>query len=136
MTGKMLTTRLLSTAIIILAVVIAKPVLASPAMAIRTLPASVDSGIKFDVTLEASGCGTFGQLVETLPPGFTYLGCHSDDIGVSQAGNTVKFTFIGDSSTFTYSVKAPIVPITTIYTFRGIAKDENKDDYLIQDKKQ
>ncbi|HEX73551.1 MAG TPA: hypothetical protein G4N93_00140 [Dehalococcoidia bacterium] len=115
---------------VILMVVIVAPVLASTAMATRILPASVESGVDFDVGIEASGCGAFGQVVETLPDGFTYLGCTPGYIGVEEVGNTVKFTFLGSES-FTYRVKAPTVVTTTIYTFRGIVNDDNKNEYPI-----
>ena len=100
------------------------------------LPALVASGAEFEVTIEASGCGIFGQVVETLPDGFSYIGCLScttDDIGVDQAGSMVKFTFLGDSASFTYRVRAPTIDITTTYTFHGIVKDENKNGYPIED---
>jgi len=120
-------------AAVILAAVIALPALASPTTAVRTLPTSVVSGDTFDVTIQTSGCGFAGQVVETLPDGFTYISCTPDDIGVKQVGNTVKFTFLGDSASFTYRVKAPAVDTTTTYTFQGIVKDENKNEYPIED---
>ena len=123
-------------AAVILVVIIAAPVLASPAIAARTPPTSVASGNTFNVTIETSGCGFAGQVMETLPDGFTYISCHSctiDDIRVEQVGNTVKFTFLGDSASFTYTVKAPTVDTTTIYTFQGVVKDENKNEYPIRD---
>ena len=112
--------------------VITAPALASPAAATRVLPPSVESGDTFDVTTETSECGAFGQVVETLPSGFTYLSCTPGDIGVEQVGNIVKFTFLGSAS-FTYRLEAPTVDTTTTYTFRGVVKDENKDEYPIED---
>jgi hypothetical protein len=90
-------------AVFILIAVIATPSLASPATATRTLPASVASGVQFDVAIEPSGCGAFGQVVETLPDGFAYR------------------------------VSAPTVETTTTYTFHGVVKDENKNEYPVQD---
>jgi hypothetical protein len=119
-------------AAVILAVVIAMPALASSATASRMLPTSVESGNIFDVTVETSDCGAFGQVVETLPDGFTYVSCTPDDIGVAQVSNTVKFTFLGSAS-FTYRVEAPTVDTTTTYTFHGVVKDEDKNAYPIQD---
>ena len=124
---------LLPIAAVILVVIIAAPVLASPPIATRTLPTSVNSGDIFDVAIEASGFGFAGQVLETLPAGFTYLSCIPDDIGVEQAGNTVKFTFLGDPASFTYKVKSPPIDTTTTYTFHGIVKDENKNEYPIED---
>ena len=115
-----------------LVAVIATPVLASSATATRTLPTSVASGAEFDVTITPADCGDFGQVVETLPDGFTYLSCTPSYIGVEEVGNTVKFTFLSSES-FTYRLKAPTVATTTIYTFHGIVKDENKDEYPIED---
>ena len=134
MKGKSLSGKLLFSAIavILLAAVIATPVLASPATATRALPASVAAGAEFDVTVTPSGCGAFGQVVETLPDGFTYLSCTPSDIGVKEIGNTVKFTFLASES-FTYRVEAPTVATTTIYTFHGIVKDENSDEYPFGD---
>jgi len=119
------------TALILIVVVVA-PVLASPPTATRILPASVESGDEFNVTIQPSGCGAFGQVEETLPDGFTYLSCTPGYIGVEEVGNTVKFTFLGSES-FTYRVKAPTVVTTTIYTFRGIVNDEDKNEYPIED---
>ena len=112
--------------------VIAAPVLASPATATRTLPASAASRAAFDVAIEASGCGSMGQVQETLPDGFTYISCTSDDIGVQYAGNTVRFTLFGDSASFTYRVKAPNIADTTTYTFRGTVLDEDRRGYSIE----
>jgi hypothetical protein len=105
---------------------LAAPVLASPATATRTLPSSVASGAEFDVAIEASGCGAFGQVVETLPDGFTYLSCSSGDIGVEQIGNTIKFSFLDDPASFTYRVKAPTLEVPTTYTFQGVVLDQDR----------
>jgi len=122
-----------SLAAVILIVVIAAPVLASPTTATRTLPTSVASEGIFDVTIEASGCGFAGQVIETLPDGFAYLSCIPDDIGIEQIGHIVKFTFLRDLASFTYTVRAPIIDNTITYTFHGIVKDENKNEYPIED---
>ncbi|MBA7655020.1 hypothetical protein ES703_62917 [subsurface metagenome] len=116
----------------ILIALIATPSLASPATATRTLPASASSAAEFDVAIEPSGCGAFGQVVETLPDGFTCISCTPSDVGVEQAGHTIKFTFLG-SADFTYRVRAPTVAAITTYTFHGIVKDEDKTEYPIQD---
>jgi hypothetical protein len=118
--------------VVMLMAIIAAPALASPATATRTLPSSVESGDTFDVTIETSDCGAFGQVVETLPDGFTYISCTPSDIGVEEIGNRVKFTFL-DSASFTYRVEAPTVDTTITYTFHGIVKDENKNEHPIQD---
>jgi len=133
MKGKILSGKLFSAiAAIMLVAVITTPVLASPATATRTLSASVASGAEFDVAIDASGCGTFGQVVETLPDGFTYLSCTPSDIGVEEVGNTVKFTFLGLES-FTYRVKAPTVDATTTFIFQGEVMDVDRISYPIED---
>ncbi len=119
-------------ATVMLAAVITVPVLASPATATRTLPASVSSGTEFDVAIVTSGCGAFGQVVETLPDGFSYVSCTPSDIGVEQVGDTIKFTFLGSAS-FTYRAKAPTIDTTTTYTFHGVVKDEDNIEYPIED---
>ncbi|MBN2186538.1 MAG: hypothetical protein JW732_03705 [Dehalococcoidia bacterium] len=112
--------------------VMAAPVLASPATATRTLPASVASGAEFDVAIEASGCGMFGQVQETLPDGFTYISCTLDDTSVLYEGNMVRFTLVEDSASFTYRVRAPSIADTTTYTFRGTVLDEDRRGYSIE----
>lgn len=99
------------------------------ASATRTLPASVDPGADFDVSIEVSGCGSFGQVVETLPNGFSYLSCASTEVSAAVTDNTIKFTFIGDSVTFTYAVEASTTE--GIYTFSGAVKDEYDVEYSI-----
>jgi len=90
---------------------------------------SVELEADFDVSIEASGCGVFGQVVETLPNGFSYVSCDSTDVTVTPEDNTVKFTFIGDSVTFTYIVKASTTE--GVYTFSGVVKDEYNVAYPI-----
>jgi uncharacterized repeat protein (TIGR02543 family) len=135
--GRIRLRRLFFTLIAALIIVMATiPVSASPAVATRTLPASVESGTTLDVAIESSGCGIFGQVVETLPDGFSYVGCPAcgtEEIGVSQADGTIKFAFLGDSANFAYRVKAPEVATTTTYTFHGVVKNENKNEYPMDD---
>ncbi len=134
MKGKILSGKLFSAiAAIMLVAVIATPVLATPATATRTLPASVASGAEFDVAIEASGCGTFGQVVETLPSGFVYISSSLPADQVEQIGSTVKFTFFGDAKSFTYRVKAPTVDTTTTCIFQGEVMDDDRISYPIED---
>ena len=108
-----------ATALVIPAVVVS----ADTATATRTLPASVDAGANFDVGIVASGCGAMGQVVETLPTGFSYVGTTSTDVNVSTEDNVVKFTFIGDAVTFDYTVAASSTEGT--YSFAGVVKDDD-----------
>ena len=100
---------------------------AAEASATRTLPASVASGADFDVGIEASGCGAFGQVVETLPSGFSYVSTDSTDVIVTEEDSTVNFTFMGDSVSFDYTVTASTTAGT--YSFSGVVKDEDKVEY-------
>ena len=98
--------------------------------ATRTLPAaSVAAGANFDVNIEASGCGSFGQVAETLPTGFSYVDTTSTDVSVAEVGNTVKFTFMGDSVSFTYTVTASTTAGT--YSFSGVVKDDDTTEYTV-----
>jgi uncharacterized repeat protein (TIGR02543 family) len=121
---------ILSLAVVMLATLVAAPmVLASPdATATRTLPAtSVAPGANFDVGIVASGCGFMGRVEETLPAGFTYVSSSLDPIQVTQVGQLVRFTIIGDGATFTYTVTAPATAGT--YTFDGVVKDEDANPF-------
>jgi len=94
----------------------------------RVLPATVAAGASFNVGITVSGYGSFGQVVESLPAGFSYAG---SSIGASQVqvtGNVVKFTLIGETS-FTYSVTASATAGS--YTFSGIIKDEDLVSHVI-----
>ena len=135
MKGKILSGKLFSAiAAIMLVAVITTPVLASPATATRTLPASVASGAEFDVAIDASGCGTFGQVVETLPSGFVYVSSSLPADQVEQVvGNMVKFTFLADAASFTYRVKALTVDTITTCTFHGVVMDVDRISYPIED---
>ena len=102
---------------------------AGAATATRDLPATVEPGTNFDVTIEASGCGSMGQVRETLPSGFTYVSCSNPDIAAEVKDSEVWFSFFGDTATFTYIVSAPVAEDT--YTFTGVMLDENKNMFAV-----
>ena len=78
-------------------------------------------GGELTVTVTASGYGALGQIVETLPLGFSYVRSSLDaTIG---EGQTATFTLLGDKSV-TYTVTAPAEEGT--YTFDGVLKDLEK----------
>ena len=56
------------------------------------------------VTVDVSGYGTAGALIETLPPGFSFVSS-STHSGAEANGQEVSFTLLGDSSV-TYTVTA------------------------------
>ena len=88
------------------------------------------SGSELRVTITASNYGAFGQVVETLPEGFTFLGSSLDDADqVSSEGQTVQFTLLGDSR-FTYTVTVPSAEGR--YTFSGIIKNDNLEERTVR----
>jgi len=96
----------------------------------RTLPGSVSPGADFNVRIVASGCGLMGDVAETLPAGFSYVGTTSDDVFVTpQAGNVVRFSFLGDGVDFEYTVTAST--IEGPHTFSGVVKDDELNEYTI-----
>ncbi|NOR49205.1 MAG: hypothetical protein GQ533_14385 [Methanosarcinaceae archaeon] len=98
------------------------------ASASRTIPASVEPGEQFTVSMEVSDYGTFGGVVETIPNGFTYDG--STLSGVTVDGNSVYFILYGESS-FEYTVTASNTEDN--YMFSGIIIDEDDTEFDIAD---
>ena len=96
--------------------------------ATRTLPTSVAPGETFEVRIEATDYGMAGQVIETLPDGFSYVNSSLSPSQVTQEDQTVTFTLLGETS-FTYNVTASSTPGT--YTFSGILKDFEKNEYDI-----
>jgi len=97
--------------------------------ATRTLPASVAPGETFEVRIVAADYGIFGQVIETLPDGFSYVNSSLPPEQVTQEDQTVKFTLMGETS-FTYNVTASSVEGT--FTFSGILKDSQKNEYEVE----
>ena len=52
---------------------------------------------------------------------------------MEQVGKTIKFTFLKDSESFSYRIKVPTIEDKTTYIFHGVIKDENREDYPIED---
>ena len=97
--------------------------------ATRHLPAGVEPGTNFDVGITASDYGGFGQIIETLPAGFTYVSVTGlEDFQVSVADQVVSFTLLGETA-FSYTVMAP--PTAAVGTFSGILKDSDLNEYVI-----
>jgi hypothetical protein len=72
----------------------------------RSFPAaSVAPGGDVVVTITAAGHGSFGEVKETLPAGFTYGSSSLPDDEVEVDGQSVTFSLLG-TSTFTYTVTA------------------------------
>ena len=72
------------------------------------------------VTITVSNLGGFGQAVETLPAGFTYLRATPADLNVEVDGQDLAITVFGTSS-FTYYVTVPAADGQ--YTFSGIIRN-------------
>ena len=80
-------------------------------------------GGPLQVTISVSGYGGIGQVVETLPPGFTYESSSLQSVAVRVDGQTVLFTLLGEDR-LTYTVTA--ADEEDRYEFAGIFKDSNK----------
>ena len=106
------------------------------ATATRTLPdAAVGVGAQFEVGIDADGFGSFGQVVETLPDGFTYVdgsatavsGIVEDTVAEAVDGQNVTFTFLCASPiSFTYNVTAPDTAGGPFY-FAGVLQGATAD---------
>ncbi len=83
-------------------------------------------GGELTVTITATGYGGLGQVVETLPMGFTYV--RSSMEAARPEGGAVIFTLLGDES-FTYTVRAPLEE--GVYTFSGAMKDSGKAEQKV-----
>ena len=100
------------------------PVGATIHSAVRSFSApSVLPGDRLEVTIAASDYGTFGQVVETLPEGFVYVGSDLPEAFVVSEGRTVTFILLGEEQ-LTYTVTAPNVEGS--YVFSGIMQDEDR----------
>jgi hypothetical protein len=83
------------------------------------------------VTITAAGYGSFADVVETLPLGFTYMRSSLPADQVTTEGRTVTLSLIGIASpaTFTYTVRASSGPDD--HDFRGVFSgvDANFDPF-------
>ena len=84
----------------------------------------VDPGGTVTVTISASGYGAFGQVVETLPPGFGYVSSSLSDAAIEVAGQQVTFILAGDAS-FTYTITASNVEGS--YSFNGVLQNVDNE---------
>jgi len=93
----------------------------------RSLPTSVDAGENFDVDISTADYGAFGQVVENLPAGFSYVSSTLSAAAVDADGQVVKFTLLEGDTTFRYTVTAS--GTAGSYSFSGTLKDEDKTEY-------
>ena len=99
--------------------------------ATRSLPtASVGPGDEITVSIAVTNYGAFGQVVETLPDGFSYVADSTSpsDIRIKVVGQEVTFTLLGEE-TFSYKVMASRTGDS--HTFMGILKDDQGVQYPI-----
>ena len=85
-------------------------------------------GSDLRVTITASNYGPIGQVVETLPAGFTYVRTSLDDFQVEVNGRTVSFNLLGNRA-FTYVLTAPSAEGE--YTFSGVVKNADREERTI-----
>ena len=90
-------------------------------------PEPVDAEGELTVTIIAEGHGSFADVAETLPDGFTYLFSSLPDDQVTSVGQTVTLSLVGATSptTFTYTVTASRVEGGHSFTgvFSGVDAD-------------
>ena len=78
------------------------------------------------IAVAASGYGNFGHIVETLPPGFSYVSSSLPDHSVrTNGGQDVSFTLL-DSQAFTYTVTASNKEGS--YSFSGVVTNAEKSE--------
>ena len=95
---------------------------ASGHSAIRSFSApSVAPADEITVTISAANYGDFGQVVETLPAGFSYVE-DSATVRAKVDGQDVTLTILGADQTFSYRVTASRVADS--HTFQGTLKDD------------
>ena len=107
----------------------ATPVDATSHSAVRSFFAPwVLPGGRLEVTIAVSDYGGFGQVVETLPAGFSYEGSDLSEAAVAVEGQTVAFTLLGDER-FTYTVAAPSAEGP--HSFSGVLFDSHRVEQAV-----
>ena len=107
----------------------ATPAEATSHSAVRSFSTSwVLPGGRLEVTIAVSYYGGFGQVVETLPEGFSYEGSDLAEAAVAVEGQTVAFTLLGDER-FTYTVAAPSAEGP--HSFSGVLLDSHRVEQAV-----
>ena len=88
--------------------------------------ATVAAGGELEVTVTPGGYGRFGQLVETIPDGFSHVS--TGEPGVEVDGQDVILTFL-EGEIVRYRVTAAAG--TGVGSFSGILKDEDKVEHRV-----
>ena len=82
-------------------------------------------GGELRVTITASNYGAFGQVVETLPDGFTFVSSTLPANYIEQEGQVVRFNLFVESN-FNYVVTAPTREGQ--YIFNGVVKNADREE--------
>ena len=83
---------------------------------------------EFEISIRTSNLGGFGQVVETLPDGFTFVRTSLEDSEPAVDGQDVLFSLLGNPS-FTYVVTVPAAE--DVYTFSGVVKNVDREERTI-----
>ncbi len=113
------------------------PVEATTHSAARSFSAaSVLPGGRLEVTIFVAGYGRVGQVVETLPAGFSYVGADLSEAAVIVEGQTVRFNLlrgegvtVAEEERFTYTVTAPSAEGPC--SFSGVLVDEDRMGHAV-----
>jgi len=106
--------------------------------ATRDLPEQANTGETFTVSIDIALL-QFGQVVETLPPDFTFVsveasaGMEPGAVSASEVDGVVTFTFLastGAGGSFSYQVTAPSYAVTGAEFF-GVLKGAGEAEYPI-----
>lgn len=89
---------------------------------------SVAPGGQVTITVQASGYGRAGGVMETLPAGWRYVSSSLPNSAVKASGSTVRFILFGKTS-FTYTVTAPSTAGS--YTFSGSLRNFSRTDTTV-----
>ncbi len=105
------------------------PIAATTHSAVRYISSAwVLPGGELEITISVSGYGGIGQVVEDLPPGFTYESSSLEPVAVRVDGQSVQFTLLGEAQ-FSYTVMA--ADEEGSYEFSGIFKDADKVEEIV-----
>ena len=100
----------------------------SASSAERILPATVDAGKEFQITINVADYGAAGQVLEKLPAGFTFVSSSLPERAVTVNENQISFLLMNEKS-FTYTLKAP--ETTGTYSFVGLLKNIDKNEVSV-----
>ena len=86
-------------------------------------------GSQVRVNITVRNYGAFGQVVEQLPPGFSYGGNSLGVIHEEVEGQTLRINLLGETG-FSYTVSAPMTEGQ--YTFSGVIKNIDREERTIE----